>query len=347
LLELTSGIYQSLYESENSVYDSLVKIKNDLENLIKIDPSFKDSGNEFETVLSLLKDLSNNIRGYNSKIEIDSERLEKIRERLGALNLIKKKYGGSITSVLEHRKKIYEALDAVENYSEKISGLESKIKAVRENCGSTAQKLSSLRNQIAKKVQKEIVEFLKQLGIPNSKFEVRIKQEQAQENEEDFIIVNGKPFKFNSSGYDEVEFFISTNPGEDLKPLARVASGGEVSRIMLALKSILAKNDKLPLLIFDEIDTGISGHIAQKVGQSLKNLAGYHQIIAITHLPQISGFADQHFAVEKKQVEGRVVSSIKKLSMDERVNEVAKLLSGETITEASLKSARELMGLDS
>ena len=347
LHELTSGIYQSLYESENSVYDSLVKIKNDLENLIKIDPSFKDSGNEFETILALLKDLSNNMRGYNSKIDIDSGRLEKIRERLGTLNLIKKKYGGSINSVLEYRKKIGEALDVAENYSGKISELESKIKAVRESCGSTALKLSALRNQISKKVQKEIVEFLKQLGIPNSKFEVRIQQEQAEENENNYIIVSGKPFKFYSSGYDDVEFFISTNPGEDLKPLAKVASGGEVSRIMLALKSILAKNDKLPLLIFDEIDTGISGHIAQKVGQSLKNLAGYHQVIAITHLPQISGFADQHYAVEKREIEGRVVSSIKRLSVEERVNEVAKLLSGETITEASLKSARELMGLDS
>jgi DNA repair protein RecN (Recombination protein N) len=346
LLELTSGIYQNLYESENSVYDSLVKIKNNLQDLIKIDPSFKDSGNEFETVLSLLKDLSGNIRGYNSKIEVDSERLEKIRERLGTLNLIKKKYGGTITSVLEYREKISEVLNVAENYSGKISELETKIKAVRESCGSTAEKLSGLRKQISKKVEKEIVEFLTQLGIPNSRFEVRIKQVQAQGNEESYVIVKGKPFKFNASGYDEVEFFISTNPGEDLKPLVKVASGGEVSRIMLALKSILAKNDKLPLLIFDEIDSGISGHIAQKVGQSLKNLAGYHQVIAITHLPQISGLADQHYAVEKREVEGRVISSIKKLSVDERVNEVAKLLSGETITEASLKSARELMGLD-
>jgi len=249
--------------------------------------------------------------------------------------------------MLEHRKKIGEEFDIAENYSEKISEIESKIKAVRENCGSTAEKISRLRIGIAKDVQKEIIELLKQLGIPNSKFEVRIKQGAADSDRENFIIVNGKSFKFNPSGYDEVEFFISTNPGEDLKPLVKVASGGEVSRIMLALKSILAKNDKLPLLIFDEIDTGISGHVAQKVGQVLKTLAGYHQIIAITHLPQISGLADHHFAVEKRTVEGRVVSSIRKLSVNERVNEVAKLMSGESITEASLKSARELMGLDS
>ena len=128
------------------------------------------------------------------------------------------------------------------------------------------------------------------------------------------------------------------------KPLAKTASGGEISRIMLALKSILAKNDKLPLLIFDEIDTGVSGRIAQKVGQSLKNLASFHQIISITHLPQIAGLADQHFAVEKTLNDDRVVSSIKKLSKDERIREVAKLMSGEKITEASLKGAKELMG---
>jgi len=140
-----------------------------------------------------------------------------------------------------------------------------------------------------------------------------------------------------------VEFYISTNIGEDLKPLAKVASGGEVSRIMLALKTILAKNDKFPLLIFDEIDTGVSGRIAQKVGKALKSLSEYYQVISITHLPQIAGLADTHFIVEKSIIEGRVVSSIKHLNENERVREVAKLMSGENVTEASLKGARELM----
>jgi DNA repair protein RecN (Recombination protein N) len=157
--------------------------------------------------------------------------------------------------------------------------------------------------------------------------------------------VNGKKFKFNSSGYDDVQFFISTNLGEDLKPLAKIASGGEVSRIMLTLKSILARRDKLPLLIFDEIDTGVSGHIAQKVGQKLKELASHHQVIAITHLPQIAGLADQHFAVEKLETDKRVISRIKKLNREERIREVAKLMSGENITEASIKGAKELMGI--
>ncbi|MBT8381573.1 MAG: DNA repair protein RecN, partial [Ignavibacteria bacterium] len=154
---------------------------------------------------------------------------------------------------------------------------------------------------------------------------------------------DGKFFNTTSRGMDEVEFYISTNPGEDLKPLPKVASGGEISRVMLSLKSTLAKNDKLPLLIFDEIDVGISGRIAQKVGNALKELSKYHQIISITHLPQIAGLADSHYSIEKSKKDDRVVSSIKKLKKSEQITEVAKLLSGEKVTEASLKTARELV----
>jgi DNA repair protein RecN (Recombination protein N) len=140
-----------------------------------------------------------------------------------------------------------------------------------------------------------------------------------------------------------VEFFISTNSGQQPKPLSKVASGGEISRIMLALKTVLAQKDKLPLLIFDEIDTGVSGRIAQKVGQAIKSLSSQHQIIAITHLPQIAGLAKHHFSVEKNQINGKTISSIRQLNDDERITEVAKLLSGDTITESSLESAKELI----
>ena len=345
LLELTSGIYGNLYESENSVYDKLGKIQNDLLELIKIDKSFADIRDDFQASIALINEVSKFIRDYNTKIEMDPERLEEIRERLGALNMLKKKYGGSIKSVIEHRKKIGEEFEIAENYSGKISSLEKQIEELRKSCGEEAEKLSRKRKEISAKVQKEVKEALGYLGIPDSIFFVDMKQRPTESNSTNYIIVKGKPFKHNSAGYDEVEFFISTNLGEDPKPLAKVASGGEVSRIMLALKTILAKNDKLPLLIFDEIDTGVSGRVAQKVGQALKSLASYHQIISITHLPQIAGLADIHFAVEKKQIDDRVVSSIRKLKQEERIKEVAKLMSGEKITEASIKGAKELMGL--
>ena len=343
LLSLTNRIYERLYESENSVQDMLSKAKNDLAELSKIDPTFTESNSECETALTLINDISDNIRKYKANIEIEPDQVEAARERLGAINLLKKKYGGSIESLLELRKKIGEEFQVADNYSESILSLEKKIKAVRENASAAAEKLSKERTRIANKVKKEIELILGELGIPNAKFEVRIFQKELNQNNEDGLSFNNKNFAYDSNGCDEVEFFISTNIGEDVKPLTKVASGGEVSRVMLALKSVLAKSDRLPLLIFDEIDSGISGNIAQKVGLSLKALASFHQILAITHLPQIAAFSDHHYAIEKKTIDDRVISSIRKLDERGKVIEVAKLLSGEKVTDASIKSAKELI----
>jgi DNA repair protein RecN (Recombination protein N) len=343
LLALTNKIYDGLYDSENSVQDSLSKIKNDLAELARIDPTFAESNNECETALTLVNDISDYIRKYKAKIEIEPDQVEAIRERLGAINLLKKKYGGSIESLLELRNKVGEEYQAAEGYSHQIADLEKKIKAVRDNASSSAEKLSKERTKISKNVKKEVELVLAELGIPNAKFDVRITQQEINPDSADGLKFNNKNYTYDSNGCDEVEFYISTNVGEDVKPLAKVASGGEVSRIMLALKSVLAKSDKLPLLIFDEIDSGISGNIAQKVGQALKSLASFHQIIAITHLPQIAAFSDHHYAVEKKMIDERVISSIRKLDDQEKVVEVAKLLSGEKVTDASIKSAKELI----
>lgn len=345
LLELTSSIYESLYDAENSVNDQLGVIKDEVKELSGIDKSFTDISAEVDSVLALINDISKFIRDYKSRVDIDPEHIGKIRERLGTLNLLKKKYGGSVKAVIEHREKIGREFDLAENYSENITKLETEINELRKACGASAEIISKKRKDVAKKIQKEVKEALGFLGIPDSEFSVKINQSAAEENSDNFVLSSGKKYKANNSGYDEVEFFISTNLGEDPKPLIKVASGGEVSRIMLALKTILAKNDKLPLLIFDEIDTGVSGRIAQKVGQALKSLAAFHQIISITHLPQIAALADHHYSVEKKVNEERVVSSISKLNDNERIKEVAKLMSGEKITEASLSSAKELMGL--
>ncbi len=345
LLGMTSGVYRGLYDSEDSIYDSLVKVHSELTKLAEIDNSFNEIKNECDSALTILKDISDFTRSYNSKIEMDTEKLEAIRQRVNAINLLKKKYGGSIEIILSFRNEVGVDYDLAENYAASISSLENRLNLVRENCGNEALKLSKKRNETAKTIQKEVKKVLADLGIPNAVFEVKIIQKSASENEDNFILVNKKKLKFNSQGIDNVEFFIATNVGEDVKPLAKVASGGEISRIMLGLKTILAKNDKLPILIFDEIDTGISGQIAQKVGFALKSLANFHQIISITHLPQIAGLADHHYAVEKKTMDGRVVSTAKVLSFEERIKEVAKLMSGEKITDASLKGAKELMGI--
>lgn len=345
LLELTDSIYQRLYDSEDSVFDALNKIKKGIEELAGIDKSFGESQNECETALALLNDISGNIRNYRSKIDLEPEHIEKIRDRLGSLNLLKKRYGGTIKAVLEHRKKIGEEAELAENFSGRIIQFEDQIRNLRKECGNFAEKISKKRIESAKRIRKDVQPVLQELGISNSKFFVKINQHEAEHGSDNFILINEIPYGYNFHGYDEVEFFISTNIGENAKPLAKVASGGEISRIMLALKTSLAKNDKLPLLIFDEIDTGVSGRIAHKVGQALKALAQYHQIIAITHLPQIAGLAEQHYTVEKKIFENRAITSLKKLQDHERIREIAKLMSGEKITDSSLKGAKELMGI--
>ena len=341
LVELTSEIYQLLYESDNSVQDALSKVRNYLQKLSEIDKTFSEALNQSDSVLAQIDDISNLVRSYNSKLNLNPEEVETKRERLGVINLLKKKYGGSLKSILEYRKKIGEEFELAENFAGKINELSKNILELRKNAGAVAKKISQKRIQTAKQVKKGIEETLKELGIPNPEFKTEINNQQTEKD--NGVFVDGKFYAATSKGIDEMEFFISTNPGEDLKPLAKVASGGEVSRIMLALKSTLAKNDKLPLLIFDEIDVGVSGRIAQKVGNALKNLSTYHQIISITHLPQIASQAGHHYSIEKVTQNDRVISSIKKLPESERITEVAKLLSGEKITEASLKSASELI----
>lgn len=343
LLNISNDIYNSLYESENSIIDNLGFVKNKLSELLSIDKSIEETVKDFETSFALLKDVSHTIRSYKDKINLDPEKLNEIRERLGLITLLKKKYGGTLKSLIEYRDKIGKEYELAENFSHKISELEKDINSLRKELGEIAKLISNKRINSSKKIKKEVECVLKVLGIPDSKFEVKITNQIEDDSSSNFIILDNKKYKCNEKGFDFVEFFISTNLGEDLKPLTKVASGGEVSRIMLALKSVLAKTDKLPILIFDEIDTGISGRIAQKVGQVLYELAQNHQIIAITHLPQIAGFGDFHFSVEKRKINERVISSIKLLNNNERVNEIAKLISGDDITETSLNNAIELL----
>lgn len=343
LLIISNEIYDSIYESENSVIDATGLIKNKLLEIIQIDKSLESTFTNLESAIVFLNEVASSIRSYKDKINLDPERLEEIRERIGSLTLLKKKYGGSLKAVIEHRDKIGKEFELAENYSERISQIELLIDKSRIKLGEIAKQLSLQRNLAAKKIKKEIESTLKLLGIPDSRFEVKIKNQIEENSSSHFILIDGKKYQYNEKGFDFVEFFISTNIGEDIKPLVKVASGGEISRIMLALKSVLAKSDKLPILIFDEIDTGVSGRVAQKVGQVLHELASNHQIIAITHLPQIAGLADTHFAVEKNKINERVVSKIKLLNDDERVKEIAKLISGEVITETAIQSAKELM----
>jgi len=347
LYDATNKLYQTLYENENSIHDQLVLARNQLEDLSQIDKSFNEAKEECRSAEVIVDELRKFIQSYNSRIEFNPERLEEIRDRLGQLTRLKKKYGGSLETVIEHRAKIGGEYALAENFETEIQKIETTIESERRHCSDIAQRLSAKRREVAGRLSGQVVNVLKELGISNGNFEVKIenrRQDVEVRNQACGYVKLGKDFyETTQRGIDFVEFYISTNIGEDVKPLVKVASGGEISRVMLALKMILAKSDRLPLLVFDEIDIGISGRIAQKVGVSLKTLSNFHQIIAITHLPQIAGLANTHYLVEKIVDKKRAVTTIRKLELDERVREIAKLMSGEEVTEASLRGARELM----
>jgi DNA repair protein RecN (Recombination protein N) len=358
LFEATSQLYQSLYEGESarqgaetaggqSVYDLLVKARNQLEDLARIDTSFEEIKKECASAAAIVGEMTKFIQSYNSKIEFNPERLEQIRERLGHLALLKKKYGGSLDAVIEQREKVGREFAMAENFESEIKKLREQIESERKICSSLAQRLSSKRRELVSKISKSVCAELAKLGIANAQFDVKIENRILGKSDDEagsaYVKLGKDYYEATSHGIDLIEFYLSTNTGEDAKPLVKVASGGEISRIMLALKTILAKADRLPLLVFDEIDVGISGRIAQAVGKSLKNLSQFHQVISITHLPQIAGFADCHFAVEKNESKNRTSSTIRKLAEKERVREVARLLSGEEVTEASMNGAKELI----
>ncbi len=345
LHESTSSLYDLLYGNENSIRDQLVLCKNKLDNLSRIDKVFSDLQSEAKNAEIIVDEITKFIQNYNSKIEFDPERLEESRRRLLQLNKLKKKYGGSLENVIEHREKIGAEYALAENFEAEIENLKKQIEKERLLCSERALRLSNKRKEVAKKIEKSIVLVLKDLGIEKASFEVKFDRKEAHDADKAFVFADKKYFDASGRGIDSAEFYVSLNEGEELKPLIRVASGGEISRIMLSLKTILAKSDRLPGLAFDEIDVGVSGRIAKKVGQCLKNLANFHQILAITHLPQIAGLADVHYVVEKKNDKQRVSSKIRKLSNEERVNEIAKLISGDNITESSIAGAKELMGL--
>jgi DNA repair protein RecN (Recombination protein N) len=347
LYATTGSLSTVLLEGDQSVRDQLVIVRNQLQDLAAIDPSFAEAAGECSSAEAVVGELARFLQAYNAKVEFNPERLEQLRERLGKLALLKRKFGGSVESTIAHREHIAREVALAENFDEVIRKLESDVDEAGAACAAVAQRLSGKRHDVARKIDKAIVAELSALGMPKATFTTRITQEQADaaSGPADAVSSGAGRWRLNVRGYDSVEFFISTNVGEDEKPLVRTASGGEVSRIMLAMKSILAKSDRLPVLVFDEIDVGVSGRVAQAVGKSLKSLSEYHQIITITHLPQIAGLANAHFVVAKSEAKGRTATTMQRLSLDDQVREVARLMSGNEVTDAGLQGARELMGI--
>jgi DNA repair protein RecN (Recombination protein N) len=347
LFSTTGELYEAMYGAERSVHDVLVLARNQLQDLAAIDRQFADAARECAGAVAVVAELARFIQSYNAGIEFAPDRLEELRDRLGRLSLLKKKFGGSLESVLARREELASELSLAENFTAVIQRLAGDAEAARDECALLAERLSAKRHEFARRIDKGILVELAKLGIPDAKFTTRITRSGVDDDVSGdmWIPAGGRRVALNARGVDQVEFYISTNVGEEERPLVRVASGGEISRIMLGLKSILAKSDRLPVLIFDEIDVGVSGRIAQAVGKSLKSLSSFHQVVAITHLPQIAGLADAHFVVSKLERKGRATTQLRQLTLDEQVMEVAKLMSGASVTETAQEGARELMGL--
>jgi DNA repair protein RecN (Recombination protein N) len=340
LYQLSSSIYQNLHEGEGSIQERLAISSKEIKKGKELDSRLKEPAESLDSCLIQLQELSRFLEGYKDSLEFDPEKLEMIRERLNLINTLKKKYGNTIDEILTYAQKIKEDLNKIENKDQIINGLKEEIKrlsgAFKKDCLLLSQKRKTKAIVLAKKIQTT----LSGLGMNKTKFNVKIT---SQEDENGLLEIDGKRYFADEKGMDQVEFFVSPNPGEELKPLAKIASGGEISRIMLALKSILAKADQVSTMIFDEIDVGIGGEVASAVGKSLKNLASSHQVIVITHLQQIASQADHHFKVFKESSKGRTVTQIKKLKEEERVKEIARMISGEKISELTLKQAKEMI----
>ncbi len=344
LYEATAQLYEMLYENEHAVYDQLVLARNTLLDLSRIDSAFESVLEEIRSAEIIVSEVTQFLQDYNARIEFNPERLELIRDRLNELHRLKRKYGGTLEDVLRYREEIATQYALATDFEGAIARLETQIQEAEKALTEAALRLSGKRREVAERIEQAIVAELATLGIPHTRFEVRFTAEADADGWIRLSDTTGeKRYRAFQTGMDQVEFYISTNVGEVLRPLSRTISGGESSRIMLALKSILARSDRLPILVFDEIDTGISGEIALRVGQTMRNLARYHQIIAITHLPQIAALGDTHFQVEKKVEQNRTRTTIRQLNEEERAEVVATLIGGSEITEATLASAWELM----
>jgi len=320
----------------------LSEIKLHLEDVARIEPEFKNYLEEITSARITIQETVQFAERYRNSIEFNPNRLEKMRSRQNELDRLRKKYHRSIPELIEYLHEIKKELSLAENFDLEIERMEGKIDKQADVLAIVGKELHDARKKAGKEISARVEEELHQLGIPHAAFEVRVDWLFASE-ERGWITVDGRPVDCTEHGCDELRLFISTNKGEEPKPLAKIASGGEVSRVMLALKSIIAREQSLPVMIFDEIDTGISGEISEKVGRMMRRLSEHCQIMAITHQPQIASQAHRHYRVQKVEKGGRTVSKIKPLDAGEHIREVATLMSGEMITDSTLNSAKELI----
>ena len=340
LLEIVTEGYQRLYERNDSVLSSISKCIKSVDKGAGIDPGLAPIKESLAEIEIKLEDASFALRDYEKTIHMDPHRLEELEERLELLNGLKRKYGPTLEDVLKYKNRLASMMCDLDEKKGKLDKLERECQDLETGLMSRAAALSKKRQKAAGGLEKAVEKELKDLHMAETKFKVKFDQRHDEQRE----LQDVKVEEVKLDGLDQVEFMISPNIGEDLRPLARIASGGELSRIMLALKTILARTASVETVIFDEVDSGISGATAEVIGEKLSSLAAYHQILCITHLPQIASQGQNHFLVSKEVFNGRTQTIISGLEPEERVQEIARLLGGREITPRAVAHAREMFG---
>lgn len=318
--------------------DLLGEVSDAIQALVRLDPSQGALAEAAQTIFESVTDLSQTLRAYLEGIEFNPRRLDQVEERLSLIHNLKRKYGDSISEVLKFAENARRQLDQITHSAERLQELEEEQEKLLVKLGEQGETLSSLRRNAAQILERAIEAELNDLHMSGARFQVDF---QRQADPEGAYLADGARVAFHANGLDRVEFLIAPNPGEGFKPLAKIASGGETSRLMLALKNVLVQADHVPTLIFDEIDQGIGGRVGAVVGQKLWNLGRQHQVLCISHLPQLAAFGEQHFHVEKLVQTNRTHTQLKLLRGEERLVELAQMLGG--VSEGTLQSARELL----
>ena len=320
--------YQNLYEGSVNAVDLIGSASKELSSIAEYDKVLSEYNENVERIMYELQDISREIRNYKESIDFEPYELEQIEIRIDEINNLKRKYGNTIEEIFEYYDKTKNRLDEILNRDEKVEELKREILRIEKVLNDKAEKLTQARQKVAYSLEEVLLIELKSLNMKNVVFKVNFEES-----------------NFTLEGKDDIEFMISFNLGEDIKPIYKVASGGEMSRFMLAFKTILADIDQIDTLVFDEIDTGISGIAAQIVGEKLSQIAKKKQIICITHLPQIAANADTHYCIEKNTSNDRTFTNIRRLDRDQKRDEIARLIAGSNITEKTIEHASEIIEL--
>jgi len=342
--ELTTLVLESLQLIDDSspenpnLSDLMGSLVSTLDSLAHLDPSQAGLHTKLTVIFEELSELSSILREYQENIEFSPKRLAQVEERISLITTLKRKYGQTIKAVLTFAENARQEFDTITNAGERIEELENRIDHLMSTLSRLGLVLSEKRHDAAKRLQSALEDELADLKMPGARFKVDFS---TRIDPDGLLLPDGKRVAFNANGIEHVEFLIEPNPGEGFKPLVKIASGGETSRFMLALKNILAQADQIPTLVFDEIDQGIGGRVGSIVGQKLWSLSENHQVMCITHLPQLAAFGQQHIRVEKAIESGRTITQVQELDGDNRIIELAQML-GE-VSNGMLQSARELI----